>query len=93
MFAGFARHRLDTSNFEYAGKCPVPDCGSLVFELADDEDDDPTGIRAALSGSQALDLDHCWEGGSPDEVVLKVYSKGCMYGYASADLHMAGKLG
>jgi len=30
MFAGFARHRLDMRNFEYAGKCPVPDCGSFV---------------------------------------------------------------
>ena len=61
--------------------------------MADDEDDDPTGIREAMGGSQALDLDRCWEGGSPDEVVVKVCSKGCMHGYASAELRMVGKLG
>lgn len=102
VFAGFANARLDMADFEYAGKCPIPDCGDYVYQLADDEIDDPTGIREALTSREdALDMEHVYDasggggygGASPDELMVRVCSKGCMYGTASAHLTMAGKLG
>ena len=99
VFAGFASRRPDMSNFEYAGKCPIPECGEHVYTLEDDEIDDPTGIRDALRRRRdALDIEHVYSNGdyggaSPDEFQAKVCSKGCMYGHASIHLSMAGKLG
>ena len=99
VFAGFASHRPDMSNFRYAGKCPIPECGEHVYTLEDDEIYDPTGIREALRRRRdALDIEHVYSNGdyggaSPDEFQVKVCSKGCMYGHASIHLSMAGKLG
>ena len=101
VFAGFASRRLDMDNFEYSGPCPIPECGEHVFELKDDDIDDPTGIREALRRRRdALDIEHVYDasvgeygGVNPDELMVKVCSKGCMYGHASVYLSMAGKLG
>ena len=101
VFAGFASRRPDMSNFEYAGKCPIPECGEHVYTLEDDEIWDPTGIRDALRRRRdALDIENVYDASigdygsaSPDEFQVKVCSKGCMYGHASIHLSMAGKLG
>ena len=75
VFAGFASRRPDMSNFEYAGKCPIPECGEHVYTLEDDEIWDPTGIRDALRRRRdALDIEHVYSNGdyggaSPDETV------------------------
>ena len=68
--------------------------------VADDEFEDPTGIRDALRHDpDALDMGYVIDpstgdvGGAPFELVLKVCSKRCMYGYAEAHLSKAGKLG
>ena len=31
-FAGFASRSLDMRHFEYAGECPIPECGDYVYE-------------------------------------------------------------
>ena len=64
------------------------------------EDPDGAELRAVLECADALDMEYVLDatigdygGANPDELEVKVCSKGCMYGHASAYLQMAGKLG
>ena len=80
--------------------CPVASCGDKAIAMhAGLEDsalsklasDNILGIFYALTGRHALDTEYME--GEPDYLDMTVCTGGCVFGSASIDLHMVGKLG
>ena len=87
-----AQRRALESRYE---PCPIRDCGLIAGPLENDEvpgnswSDDTVGAHSFAM--DVLRLDHYT--GGPDEMKIWLCTKGCVYGYAQADLHMVGHLG